>query len=951
MTKANISILGITETKKKGTGIKEIDNGHILIYSGVQETDIAQAGVGCIITKKLARHIKDWQAITERLIRVTLEGKEDTNIVVGYGPNENDSVEIKDKFWEDLQTNIEALKGNTYLVGDLNARVGRDNEKWHGTIGKYGEETLNNNGRRLLEFCIHNNLAIANTFFQHREIHKFTREMLSRNEKSIIDYIITEKPRMSEINDVRVKRGAEIGSDHYLLVAKIKINDHQQEETKNKKNLQPEEEKIRAYKLKIPEFRNKYKNIIQNYTTLNTNNSGKTLEEKWTTFKNMLLSTAKEACGTTKQRRREKHTNWWNSKVKEEIKKKKILWKHYIQNKTNETYEHYKTQRDIAKAEVRKAKQTSWEDFGNIMESNFKSNQKLFYKVLKQLGKNKQRPINTIKNKKGELITEGTKILERWKEYFEELLSTNQDTNTCDSQNKDKSESKQPENYEEISQKEITDALKKLKLGKSAGHDKLTPEMLKYMGKDGEELLRDIINQAWKSGEVPADWKIAIIVPIHKKGDIKDCNNYRGISLLSVVSKLYERILESRLRDIIEPKLEQEQAGFRPGYSTQDHIFTIRQISEKLLERNRDMYVCFIDLVKAFDMILRTLIWKSLENNKVPKNLIHAIQSLYKDTLNYVRTGNITSTTFKTTAGVRQGGVLSPLLFIIVMNEVIKHCKDRVKELHVGFRNLNRIGIKACAFADDLVIFANSEKALQESLIIWKECLENYGMSINEAKTKVMNISKHDRTLNIKLGSETLQQVENFKYLGSVLDCKGTMDADINERISATAKLYYQLQRGFIQKREISRKTKLAVFRSVYIPTLTYGCESWTISKRSASKLQASEMKYLRAVKGVSRIDRIRNENIRRELGAKELSTTIDETRLRWFGHIQRMGANRPTRKIWEAKTGGRRTAGRPRATWDEEIGRVLKSKGLESTEARELAEDRQGWRNFVKSN
>lgn len=146
-----LNLLAITETKKKGKGTLKLEKGNILIYSGVEETDRAAAGVGCIIHKKLSEQVHRWQAWSERILEVEINdkvNKEMKTIIVVYGPNEDEKAEIKDAFWEDLAVVTEQAKGKIWLVGDFNSRVGREDEIYRGILGKYGENVRNNNGIR-----------------------------------------------------------------------------------------------------------------------------------------------------------------------------------------------------------------------------------------------------------------------------------------------------------------------------------------------------------------------------------------------------------------------------------------------------------------------------------------------------------------------------------------------------------------------------------------------------------------------------------------------------------------------------------------------------------------------------------------------------------------------------------------------------------------------------------
>ena len=138
--------------------------------------------------------------------------------------------------------------------------------------------------------------------------------------------------------------------------------------------------------------------------------------------------------------------------------------------------------------------------------------------------------------------------------------------------------------------------------------------MLKVLNAKGVLWLTRVFQVAWKLGKAPRDWQTVTIIPIFKKGDRKDCANYRGISLLSLPGKVYAKCLERRCRDIVEPAMEDGQCGFRPGRSTTDQIFTLRQIFEKSWEYAKDVYACFVDLENAGDRVPREKHWNMLQS-------------------------------------------------------------------------------------------------------------------------------------------------------------------------------------------------------------------------------------------------------------------------------------------------------------------------------------------------
>lgn len=443
---------------------------------------------------------------------------------------------------------------------------------------------------------------------------------------------------------------------------------------------------------------------------------------------------------------------------------------------------------------------------------------------------------------------------------------------------------------------------------------------------------------------------MAVIVPIFKKGDSSLCDNYRGISLLSVVGKIYERIIENRLRKVLEPTLQGSQAGFRPGRSTQDWIFTIRQICEKTLQKNGKLYLCAIDLEKAFDTIPRKRIWECLERKGVPKSLLLAVRSFYAKTTNIVRTSHGSTENFVTYKGVRQGAILSPLLFITFMDDIARKANATVRGCRVGVRKLRPVYVKELLYADDLMLISKSKSELQNALEKWKKVLTEAEMRINPDKTEVMVVSKNEESLDLRLDGRRLKQARTIKYLGSILDCEGNIESDINNRIGATARLFNALKSVFLNKKEVSKKTKVKIHKAVFEPVLTYGSESWVMNKKLKSKVQAMEMRILRKIEGVTKKDKIRNTEIRRRLNVQSVHERIEKRQLSWYGHLVRMKEGNLVKEVWEAKAEEKNRRGRPKKGWNAEIAEVISRRGETWSSAKEMANDRNKWRRFCKT-
>ena len=177
----------------------------------------------------------------------------------------------------------------------------------------------------------------------------------------------------------------------------------------------------------------------------------------------------------------------------------------------------------------------------------------------------------------------------------------------------------------------------------------------------------------WNNEKVPKDWTRGILVKLFKKGDAQICDNWRGINLTSVPSKILASVILQRLRAALDSHLREEQHGFRPGRSCSDLIFILRLMVEESREWNKKLYLLFIDFEKAFDSVDQDTLWKILKYYGVPDKLVKMIITLYEDSECCVYTENRDTRFFKIMSGVKQGCILSPFLFVIVMDYILQH--------------------------------------------------------------------------------------------------------------------------------------------------------------------------------------------------------------------------------------------------------------------------------------
>ena len=247
--------------------------------------------------------------------------------------------------------------------------------------------------------------------------------------------------------------------------------------------------------------------------------------------------------------------------------------------------------------------------------------------------------------------------------------------------------------------------------------------MIKASGDLGIKWMTELCNSILSEGHIPVDWTRSILIPFYKnKGDPLECGSYRGIKLLEQTLKLYERVLEVRIRQQVN--IDAMQFGFMPGKGTMDAIFIARQVQEKHLAKRKDLYLAFVDLEKAFDRVPRDVVRWALRTSHVEEWLVDAVMALFEDANTVVRTSEGDTNCFFVKVGVHQGSVLSPLLFAIVMDAVTRTTREGLPW--------------EILYADDLVLMADSEDKLMTKLANWRNSLSSKGLKVNTGKTKVM---------------------------------------------------------------------------------------------------------------------------------------------------------------------------------------------------------------------
>src|SRR5215469_12641453 len=253
-----------------------------------------------------------------------------------------------------------------------------------------------------------------------------------------------------------------------------------------------------------------------------------------------------------------------------------------------------------------------------------------------------------------------------------------------------------------------------------------------------------IFHICWVRGGVPKEWQEAVVLPVYKgNGNKRDCGNFRGIIMFNIIGKVYGRILIER--GLTEGLVGEEQSGFRKGRGCIDQIFAIKCLCEKFREKGRDVYIAFMDLEKAYDRVDREALWVILSKYGIRGKLLDAVKGFYFDSRACARVDGVSGEMFEVKVGLRQGCVMSPWLFNLYMDSVVREVKRECGEDDLDLKRINGGGlwrVNVLLFSDDTVLLGESKESLQRLVTVFNRICMKKKLSVNREKSKVMRVGK-----------------------------------------------------------------------------------------------------------------------------------------------------------------------------------------------------------------
>ncbi|XP_063592483.1 uncharacterized protein LOC134769674 [Penaeus indicus] len=483
------------------------------------------------------------------------------------------------------------------------------------------------------------------------------------------------------------------------------------------------------------------------------------------------------------------------------------------------------------------------------------------------------------------MITDSNQQLARWVEHYSELYSEPRPIK--------KEAIEGTPSFPEAQQldamptmNELIAVLKSTPSGKAPGQDAIPADLLKC-DEDLFPYLYEILRKSWSEGAFPRD--------------LRDCNNYRGISLLSVTGKVFARVLLPRLQALANRVYPESQCGFRSNLSTVDMIFSLRQIQEKCKEQHRPLHMAFVDLTKAFDMVSREGLYAVLQKIGCPPTLLSLIRSLHD-------------------------GMQAAVMFEGSLSQ-----KAKTKTRSFLVREL--------LFADDAAFVSRSEAGLQTLMDRFAKACDDFALTISKKKTVVMHQAR-DPVSTILVDGEQLENVDTFCYLGSVITKDSLLEKELSSRIGKAATAFSRLTTRAWRNCSLTEKTKGAIYKACI--ALLYGSETWPTYARQERKLHAFHMRCLRSILGITWQDKVTNAAVLARTGCEPLIQIFLTRRLRWLGHVRRLPDGRLPKDILYGELGsGARTLGRPLPRFKDVTKRDLISLNITPLNWEDLAEDR----------
>ena len=759
-------IATLTETKL-GTIAPRVE-GYTWITKNRKE---GAGGIAILVSEQLKNKTKNIQSLeeddTEILwVEVETHGKP-TFVGVVYGKQENAPIEEVERQFQTITTHILTLKqkGKIILTGDFNAKINIRKTNYDGT--PVNQET-SRNGKLLEKMLLDTKTKAIST---ESKTGLWTRiNTKNQNERSIIDYIIIPEEDSQHVMNIEVdeqetyKIYGENKSDHNTIMMSVNIHTQRNEQSTKRWKVDNKEGWTNFNK-RLEEEDNE--NGIQTYKELQEVTI-KLLRET-IGEKTIKTGTDKKKSPELKQAHEDKRTK--RSEFKNAIKSKS----NDVKEKMNEYIQAQLKIKNIIAEEAKTELEKKFNTF--ISEGGIKSQS--FWKIRRNILRQDTIESDLI-TEENQIVTDPETSKDMIAEYFKNLYQAREAepdeierTKAIILKNKETERKILPVTVDKkINHREMKTSIKKLKRHKSIGPDSIPNEMFIEASHQTIELYRKIFNKILLDKKVPDTWRKGEITKIYKgKGKKGKCSNDRGITVSSNVGKVYERIINERSMKMVN--ISDAQAGGKRGAATTDHLLILKETIQNHKNKGKGVYLTFLDVTKAYDKAWLEGIMYALEKNGLDNYLWDIVKDMNSNLTATVNTKHGKTKEFPTKDNIRQGGVLSVMMYALLMDEIAKEVDQENEGIPLPNSNKN---IGCLLWMDDVVLIHESAEGLQNLLNTTNKIAKKYHIAFGKEKSKAMYIGrgnqKKEKEKPLKLGDMEIEYTKKYKYLGETINDK-----------------------------------------------------------------------------------------------------------------------------------------------------------------------------------
>ena len=828
-----------------------------------------------------------------------------------YLPTDGTSVAIVDRILEDLQTDVLHLaeRGEVIMLGDFNSRVGRASVHMD-RIGIYGEDSRNSRGTKLLRFLEAIDMYAVNGR-KHCADPEWTRVVSYRSgmqSSSILDYAIVGADLIGRNwngENFQVHQTNIAHADHKLIHIDLdswgisRSSSFRIRKTPfyrwNLDSILMGEQKFevrQAYAEALNEELPGFQAIVHS----NVHAPGRTVEDAAN-----FISTAWERIVT---RVASRHVGrkliipdlakpWWDREMREAIDARRRTYAQWMVCKAPHLWDLYIIHRKKCKMLASRKKQEHRDKRVSALGKLYKNNTRMFWRCLNtELGKKAaagKHRISMVKKSDGTEVSDDTGIMEAFRDHYS-TLGTPNDSETSSAISWKREVEEEVSQYAVLrstcslgnpfTENEISDCLRKLKNGKASHTDNIPNELMKYGGDSMVQLLLVMFNALLHIEKMPGGWREGLITSLFKEGDRVCLDNYRGITMLSTVGKLFCACIKNRIQSKVS--LHDGQAGFRPERSCIDNIFVLSEALHSRIGATPSLttFAFFLDVRKAFDTVWHDGLWYKLWHKGVQGKIWRLLRNMYLNMGSRVLVNGEVSHTFPIRQGTAQGCTLSPLLFNIFIDGLMR----AVDEAGFGTEVLLQVG--SLMYADDYVGLETSPQRLQALIDVIREYLQQWGLRANIVKSAVVVFGRNTSDYADfiwKWGDEEIPIKHAYKYLGVMFHSSGKWNVHVDTVIS---KGHVALARynNYFTSRKLTIDVKLLIYKQYVRPSLEYASEIWTCSETQAGALERIQLSAARKILGCFR--NTASVGVLVELGLQKLAVRRLASQVRWYNKM-----------------------------------------------------------------